>query len=67
MATRDPSRATAGLLSRREVLKAGLAAGVTLSTWPFSGPTTLWGEEAGLSKRGGADRYIALSPMTTGK
>ena len=32
---------------RREVLKAGLAAGVTLSAWSLPLPAGLWGAEAG--------------------
>src|SRR6266446_206045 len=40
-------------MSRRELLQAGLAAGMTLSAWPLYGPPALWGEEAGPPKRGG--------------
>jgi len=28
---------------RRELLKAGLATGVTLSAWPLAQPAALWG------------------------
>src|SRR5215475_1313184 len=40
-------------LSRRELLQAGLAAGITLSAWPLFGPPVLWSEEAAPPKRGG--------------
>ncbi len=40
-------------VSRRRLLQAGLAAGVTLSTWPLSSPAPLWGAEAAQPKRGG--------------
>jgi ABC-type transport system substrate-binding protein len=38
---------------RRDLLKAGLAAGVTLSAGPLAYPAVLWGAEAGQPKRGG--------------
>ena len=38
---------------RRDLLKAGLAAGATLSAWPLARPVALWGAEAGQPKRGG--------------
>ena len=38
---------------RRELLKAGLAASVTLSTWPLPHAPALWAAEAGQPKRGG--------------
>ena len=47
---------------RRDVLKAGLAAGVTLSTWPLYHPPTLWGAEAGQPKRGGILRVRGIDP-----
>ena len=47
---------------RRDVLKAGLAAGVTLSTWPLHPPPTLWGAEAGQPKRGGILRVRGIDP-----
>ena len=47
---------------RRDVLKAGLAAGVTLSTWPLHHPPTLWGAEAGQPKRGGILRVRGIDP-----
>jgi hypothetical protein len=59
-------------VSRRALLQAGLAAGVTLSAWPLATPAPLWGTEAGTLRRGGhlwrllgfethdeADRFLA--------
>jgi hypothetical protein len=40
-------------VTRRALLHAGLAAGVTLSTWPFPHAPTLLAAEAGPPKRGG--------------
>lgn len=34
-------------LSRRHLLKAGLTAGVTLSTWPLTRPSESWGRQRG--------------------
>ncbi len=50
-------------ISRREVLKAGLAAGATLSAWPLYGPQALWGAEAGPPKRGGILRVRGYDPI----
>src|SRR5262245_2955352 len=50
-------------LSRRTLLQAGLAAGATLSVWPFSGPSTLWSAEAGPPKRGGILRVRGRDPV----
>ncbi len=50
-------------ISRREVLKAGLAAGATLSAWPLYGPQALWGAEGGPPKRGGILRLLGLEPQ----
>jgi len=47
---------------RREVLKAGLAAGVTLSAWPLARPPVLWGAETGPPKRGGILRVRGYDP-----
>src|SRR5436853_4509971 len=47
---------------RRGLLKAGLAAGVTLSTWPLHHPPALWGAEAGQPKRGGILRVRGYDP-----
>ena len=60
MSTRYP-RKTQGV-RRRELLKAGLAAGVTLSTWPLHHPPALWGAEAGPPKRGGILRVRGFDP-----
>jgi peptide/nickel transport system substrate-binding protein len=49
-------------MSRRELLKAGLAAGATLSIWPLYSPPSLRGEEAGLPKRGGILRVRGYDP-----
>jgi peptide/nickel transport system substrate-binding protein len=40
-------------VTRRAVLQAGLAAGVTLSAWPLPHPSMVWGAEDGQLKRGG--------------
>ncbi len=48
---------------RRELLKAGLVAGVTLSTWPLHQPAALWGAEAGPPKRGGILRVRGYDPQ----
>src|SRR5262247_1280583 len=50
-------------LSRRALLKAGLAAGVTLSAWPLAHPSTLWGAEAGPPRRGGILRVRGADPV----
>jgi peptide/nickel transport system substrate-binding protein len=63
METPYAARRTAPRLSRRELLKVGLAAGVTLSAWPVYGPTLLWGEEAGPPKRGGILRVRGRDPV----
>src|SRR5256885_14501300 len=47
---------------RRELLKAGLAAGVTWSTWPLHRPQGLWAAEAGQPKRGGILRVRGYDP-----
>jgi peptide/nickel transport system substrate-binding protein len=48
---------------RRELLKAGLAAGVTWSTWPFHRPQGLWAAEAAPPKRGGILRVRGYDPV----
>src|SRR5262252_7438272 len=55
-------RKTQGV-SRRELLKAGLAAGATLSLWPLARPTPLWGAAAGTPKRGGILRVRGWDPV----
>src|SRR5712691_9542794 len=47
---------------RRDLLKAGLTAGVTLSAWPLARPAVLWGAEAGQPKRGGILRVWGYDP-----
>ena len=50
-------------LSRRDLLKAGLAAGAALSTWsPYRVPA-LWGEAAEPPKRGGILRVRGRDPV----
>ncbi len=62
-------------MSRRDLLKAGLAAGTALSAWPLAGPQTLWGDEAQTPKRGGIlhvrgwdpphfDPHLTIAPFT---
>src|SRR5256885_6410619 len=48
---------------RRELLKAGLAAGVTWSTWPLHRLQGLWAAEAGQPKRGGILRVRGYDPV----
>jgi len=62
MGTPYPTRRTGLRLSRRALLQAGLAAGVTLSAWPLSHPSALWGAEAGPPKRGGILRVRGFDP-----
>src|SRR5215468_5050379 len=45
---------------RRDLLKASLAAGVTLSAWPLR---TAWSAEAGQRKRGGILRVRGYDPV----
>jgi peptide/nickel transport system substrate-binding protein len=49
-------------LSRRHLLQAGLAAGITLSTWPLTRPSESWGAAAGQPKRGGILRVWGYDP-----
>jgi peptide/nickel transport system substrate-binding protein len=62
MGTQYSARHTVLRLSRRELLKAGLAAGATLSAWPLHRPPVLWGAEAGPPKRGGILRVRGWDP-----
>jgi peptide/nickel transport system substrate-binding protein len=57
------SRYTTQKLSRRELLKAGLAAGATWSAWPLYAPPAVWGEELGTPKRGGVLRARGWDPV----
>jgi peptide/nickel transport system substrate-binding protein len=49
-------------ISRRELLKAGFAAGTMLATWPLQCPPALWGAEGGPPKRGGILRVRGYDP-----
>jgi peptide/nickel transport system substrate-binding protein len=49
-------------LSRRDLLKAGLAAGITVAAWPLYDPPALWGGEAEAPKRGGILRVRGFDP-----
>jgi peptide/nickel transport system substrate-binding protein len=62
MQTPYPTRRPVTCLSRRDLLKAGLAAGVTLSARPLARPPALWGAEAGPPKRGGILRVRGWDP-----
>src|SRR5215510_6580415 len=57
-----PTRRTVLCVSRRDLLKAGLAAGATLSAWPLHRPPALWGAEAGQPRRGGILRVRGFDP-----
>jgi peptide/nickel transport system substrate-binding protein len=50
-------------VSRRELLKSGLAAGVRLSAFSFAHPAGLWGAEAGQPRRGGILRVRGSDPV----
>jgi peptide/nickel transport system substrate-binding protein len=50
-------------VSRRELLRAGLAASVTLSALPLAQPTALWGAEASQPRRGGVLRVRGYDPV----
>src|ERR671922_951448 len=62
MDTPHTARRTALHMTRRDLLKAGLAAGITVSAWPLYSPHALWGEEAGPPKRGGILRVRGFDP-----
>jgi peptide/nickel transport system substrate-binding protein len=49
-------------VSRRTLLKAGLAAGMTVSIGSLSHPPVLWGTEAGQPRRGGILRVRGFDP-----
>ena len=49
-------------VSRRALLKAGVAAGITLSALPLRSPPALWGAEAGQPRRGGILRVRGFDP-----
>jgi peptide/nickel transport system substrate-binding protein len=62
METLPTARRISATLSRRALLKAGLAAGMTLSACLLYAPTSLWGGEAGPPKRGGILRVRGWDP-----
>src|SRR6266567_7139120 len=63
METQALTRRTMRALPRRDLLKAGLVAGVTLSAWPLARPSALWGAEAGQPRRGGILRVRGRDPV----
>jgi peptide/nickel transport system substrate-binding protein len=63
MAIRQAHAQQANGVSRRELLKAGLTAGVTLSALPLWSPLALWGAEAAQPKRGGILRVRGYDPV----
>jgi peptide/nickel transport system substrate-binding protein len=63
METPYTARWTAPRLTRRELLEAGFAAGVTLSVQPLGRPPLLWGEDMGQPKRGGILRVRGRDPV----
>src|SRR5499427_9247109 len=62
METPSLTRRSVWRMSRRSLLRAGLAAGATLSLWPLARPSTLWGAEAGQPRRGGVLRVRGFDP-----
>src|SRR6266540_2801393 len=58
----DAARRTAPRLTRRELLQAGLTAGVTLSIRPLSRPSLFWGDETAQPRRGGILRVWGYDP-----
>src|SRR5262245_51751589 len=63
METRQAHAQQAPGMRRRDLLKAGLVAGVTLSAGPLAGPVVLWGAEAGPPKRGGILHVRGRDPV----
>ena len=63
METQPPARHTEPHLRRRDLLKAGLAAGVMLSAFPLCSPAVLWGAETGQPRRGGILRVRGWDPV----
>ena len=61
MSTQHPHKPPG--VSRRELLKAGLVASVTLSALPLAHPAVLWGAEAGQPRRGGLLRVRGYEPV----
>jgi hypothetical protein len=65
MDTPYTAQRTALHVTRRDLLKAGLAAAITVSAWSVCGPTLLWGEEAGPPKRGASSACADGIPCTS--
>jgi peptide/nickel transport system substrate-binding protein len=63
MKTRHANPQRAHGVSRRDLLKAGLVAGATLSAWPLHRPQVLWAAEPGQPKRGGILRVRGYDPV----
>ena len=61
MSTQHPHKPPG--MSRRELLKTGMIAGVTLSTLPLANPRVLWGAETGQPRRGGILRVRGYDPV----
>src|SRR3989442_754396 len=62
MDTQREHRRHTHVVSRRELLQAGLAAGAALSAWPLYSRQALWGGEAGSPKPGGILRVHGWDP-----
>jgi len=62
METRQVHTQQAHGVCRRTLLKAGLAAGATLSVLPLCSPSALWSAEAGPPRRGGILRARGWDP-----
>jgi peptide/nickel transport system substrate-binding protein len=62
MQTPFTARRTAAHLTRRELLKVGLAVGAAFSMRPLGRPSLLWGGDTGQPKRGGILRVRGFDP-----
>jgi peptide/nickel transport system substrate-binding protein len=58
----DTAQRSAPHLTRRDLLKAALAAGAEFPMWYLGRPSMLWGGEAGQPKRGGILRVRGFDP-----
>jgi peptide/nickel transport system substrate-binding protein len=63
MHTRQTRSRNLQRVRRRDLLKAGLAAGATLAAWPLHRPPALWGADPGPPKRGGILRVRGYDPV----
>jgi ABC-type transport system substrate-binding protein len=63
MQTQRMSPRQAEGISRRELLKRGLAAGLTVSALPHLRPATVWAADEGPPKRGGILRVRGYDPV----